>query len=53
MSSRRAEFELRGLTDDPPQQCSPTFAYVRCNGYTFSYSDCRHSAENNCAAVRD
>jgi hypothetical protein len=27
------------------------FAHVRCNRYTFSYSDCRHSAENNCADV--
>src|ERR1019366_10171880 len=35
------------LTHDPPRRCSPTFAYVRRNGYTFSYSDCRHSAENN------
>ena len=32
-----------GLTDDPPQRCSPTFDHVRRNGYTFSNSCARRS----------
>jgi len=28
-----------GLTDDPPRRCSPTFAYVRRNLYTFLCPD--------------